>query len=152
MKYTHIRNKILSLLFLPFFLFYQSVSANGVNFESIELEIAGSLFNLEMAKTSKQRQQGLMHRQKLADRSGMIFIYPYAGNNRIWMKNTLIPLTVIWLDANAKIIDIKKLMPCRQQNCPVFGVDRPSKFIIELNAQFNALKPGDYIPSILSLY
>lgn len=138
------------LLALVLFL-HQSLSASEVFFESIKLEIAGSVFDMEVARTLKQRQQGLMYRQKLTDRAGMIFLYPYAGNNRIWMKNTLIPLTVIWLDDNAKIIDIKKLKPCRQQNCPVFGVDRPSKFIIELNAQFNALKPGDRIPALLSL-
>ncbi|NNE64248.1 MAG: DUF192 domain-containing protein [Gammaproteobacteria bacterium] len=141
----------LPLLLALVLLLHQSLSASEVFFESIKLEIAGSVFELEIAKTPKQRQQGLMYRQELPDRAGMIFLYPYAGNNRIWMKNTLIPLTVIWLDDNAKIIDIKKLKPCRQQNCPVFGVDRPSKFIIELNVQFNALKPGDRIPALLSL-
>ena len=151
MKFKYSRNNlIVSLLVLLLFL-YQLTSANELTFEAIEIEIAGNLFDLEVAETPKQKQQGLMYREELADRSGMLFIYPYEMNNRIWMKNTLIPLTVIWLDNKARVIDIKKLNPCRQQNCPIYGVDRPSKFIIELNAKFNALKPGDQIPSLLSL-
>lgn len=151
MKFKFSRNNlIVSLVVLLLFL-YQLTSANEVTFESIEIDIAGSLYKLEVAETPEQKQQGLMYREELADRSGMLFIYPSEMNNRIWMKNTLIPLTVIWLDNKARVIDIKKLKPCRQQNCPIYGVDRPSKFIIELNAQFNELKPGDRIPSLLAI-
>jgi uncharacterized membrane protein (UPF0127 family) len=136
---------------LPVFFIIQSISAKEVAFESVELEIAGMVFDMEVAKSPKQQQLGLMHRKNLAQKSGMIFLYPQAGNIRIWMKNTLIPLTVIWLDDDARVIDIKKLQPCRQRDCPVFGVNTPSKFVIELNIQFNALKPGDQVPALLNL-
>jgi uncharacterized membrane protein (UPF0127 family) len=143
--------KLQLLLVLPALLIYQSLTANEVAFKSVELEIGGNLFDMEVAKTQKQRQRGLMYRKKLAPQSGMIFLFPEAGNNNIWMKNTLIPLTVIWLDGDARVIGIKKLKPCRQRDCPVYGVNTPSKFIIELNVQFNGLKPGDQVPSLLNL-
>lgn len=139
------------LLALWLCLIYQSLTADEVVFESIELEIAGEVFNLEVARTLEQKRLGLMYRTNLAEQSGMIFPYAEAGDYRIWMKNTLIPLTVIWFDEYARVIDIKKLAPCRQRDCPVYGVDRPSKFIIEFNIHFNGLKPGDRVPALLTL-
>lgn len=151
MKFNCYRYKLPLLLILPVFLIYQSISANEVVFESVQLEIAGELFDMEIAKTPKQQQRGLMHRTNLGEKSGMIFLYSKARNNWIWMKNTLIPLTVIWLDDDARVIDIKKLQPCRQRDCPIYGVNKPSKFVIELNIRFNALKPGDQVPALLNL-
>lgn len=128
-----------------------SLSADEITFDTIQLSIAGGIFDIEVANTPRKRQQGLMFRNSLAETAGMIFVYQAPGDNKIWMKNTLIPLTVIWLSHDARIIDIKKLFPCRQPECPIYSVDEPSKYIIELHAGFNSLKPGDYIPAVLSL-
>ena len=148
-----IQSKFIPLCIAGFIIFLNlsSILANEISFETIQLDIAGKTFNLEVANTTQKRQQGLMYRENLGARAGMLFIYSSPADNRIWMKNTLIPLTVVWLDAKARVIDIKKLLPCRQQECPIYGVDRASKYIIELNAEYNELKPGDYIPAVLSL-
>jgi len=120
-------------------------------FESTVLEINAQKFSVEMAKTYKQRQRGLMFRKKLSANSAMLFVYPSKGEHRIWMKNTLIPLTVVWLDHNAAVIDVKQLEPCLDDPCPSFGVDSPSSYVLELPEAFSGLKAGDRITDILKL-
>lgn len=140
------------LLISSFSVLWTASPATGlVVFDSTSLLVAGKVVRLEIANTANQRQQGLMFRANLEDQAGMIFIYPHPGNHRIWMKNTRIPLTVIWFDENATVIDVKKLKPCKQASCPSFGVQSPSRYIIEFNDKFNDLKPGDRLPGILSL-
>ena len=110
------------------------------------------LYKLEIACSRAQHQRGLMFRKSIARNGGMLFVYDRPGDYRFWMKNTLIPLTVIWLDAQAKIIGIKLLQPCRQVNCPVYGVDRPSQYIIELHPdRRKEFKPGQRLPALLML-
>jgi uncharacterized membrane protein (UPF0127 family) len=67
------------------------------------------------------------------------------------MKNTLIPLTVIWLDKNEKIISIKKLPPCVSDPCPSYGVSKPSKYVLELDSGSHSLKPGQSIKGLIQL-
>lgn len=110
----------------------------------------GSQYQLEIADTVKRKRQGLMYREFLAKDDGMLFVYSRPGNHRIWMKNTLVPLTVIWLDSQARIVGIKSLSPCHTPDCPVYGPDLPSKFIIELHiAAHKNFKVGDVLSSIL---
>ena len=119
---------------------------------SIELEMKGKPYRLEIADTGFLRNRGLMYRPSLEQHAGMLFVYPRAGHYRIWMKNTLIPLTVIWLDSEARILQIKNLQPCVSPHCPVFGVDQPARYIIELHSsQSSRFRPGDRLPAILSV-
>ncbi len=121
------------------------------HFESMQLHIGEKLFLLEIADTPNRRQQGLMFRSDLSIHAGMIFVYPRSGDHRIWMKNTRIPLTVVWIDDKATVIGIKTLWPCKQENCPSYGVQSASRYIIEFNAKFSGLKPGDRLPAILDM-
>jgi len=91
-----------------------------------------------------------MHRQSIARDGGMLFLYDQPGNYRIWMKNTLIPLTVIWLDEQARISGIKLLQPCRQIRCPVYGVKTPTRYILELHQDRRLdFKPGQQLTDLL---
>lgn len=122
---------------------------HAVEFETAPLLINGVEYRVEIAASGQQRQQGLMFREELALRQGMLFVYPYAGNYRIWMKNTLIPLRVIWLDEDARVLGIQLLPPCKQDPCASYGVSEPSKYIIELNAGVTGIKVGDRIDAVL---
>ena len=115
---------------------------DDINFEKGLLILNGEEYLLEIARSTKQRRHGLMFRDHLGKRQGMIFIYPRSGDHRIWMKNTLIPLTVIWLDENKKVMGLKILPPCTTGPCPSYGVSKPSKYILELNSGSHGLKPG----------
>lgn len=136
---------------MPLYFVVLSLHANAA-WQSIDVRLGHQSFQLQLANTLELRRLGLMHRQSLPLDQGMLFIYPSASEHRIWMKNTLIPLTVIWLDDAARIIGIRLLQPCRQVNCPVFSVNQDSRFIIELNQQqFDNYKVGDQFSDLLLL-
>jgi hypothetical protein len=140
---------IFLLIIMPFAGFTSQQFSEQL-FPTQVLELNNKLYKLEIADTVERKTQGLMFRQNLQQNAGMLFVYSNPGNYRIWMKNTLIPLTVIWLDEQAQIIDKKILQPCRSENCPVFGVSRPSKFIIELHpSEFNRFNKGGFLPAII---
>ena len=67
-------------------------------------------FNVEVAKTIEKRRIGLMYRKKLLNNEGMLFIFPREKIIQLWMKNTYIPLDVIFISENKVIVDIKKNM------------------------------------------
>lgn len=128
-----------------------SLAADKNEFKTTHVQINEQSYRLELAQTYRERQQGLMFRTSLPDYSGMLFIYPKPGYHRIWMKNTLIPLTVIWLDVNEVVIGIKKLQPCVARLCPSYGVNKHSSYVIELNSNNNDFSIGDSIPGLQGL-
>jgi uncharacterized protein len=140
------------------FNFFLSVSISNLAYAysdnrlpKVSIEINGKVFLLEVAASTKDRQRGLMYRRSLNENEGMLFIYPSSSNNRIWMKNTLIPLTVIWVDQFSEVLTVKKLAPCDQTICPVFSSHGLSSFIIELNGGAHHISPGDKIPDLLEI-
>lgn len=128
-----------------------SLAADKIEFKITHVQINEQSYKLELAKTYEERQLGLMFRTSLQDYFGMLFIYPKPGYHRIWMKNTLIPLTVIWLDVNEVVIGIKKLQPCVAGSCPSYGFNKHSSYVIELNSSNNDFSIGDSIPGLQSL-
>ncbi len=123
----------------------------GERFARADLVLNHRLYHLEIARTAAQRRQGLMYRPSIARDGGMLFVYARPGDYRIWMKNTLVPLSVIWLDAAAQVIDVKLLQPCRQLYCPVYGVKQASSFILELHPdQRKRFKPGQRLKELLT--
>ena len=88
----------------------------------IPVEISGAQFNCELANTPESISKGLMYRTELAADEGMLFALPYPSPWAFWMKNTLIPLDMIWLNSSKKVIHmVENAQPCTQANCPVFS-------------------------------
>ena len=79
-----------------------------------------TLIDLEIAETDQQRQQGLMYRTELAEDEGMLFIFFEETNGGFWMKNTLIPLSIAYLDAEGTILKILDMEPCEADPCPSY--------------------------------
>jgi len=105
--------------------------------ETIGITIGGEKFDLEIAKNLSQKSRGLSGRQKLCRNCGMIFIYSNEGTYPFWMKNTLIPLDMIWVNKNGVITDIVTANP--KPNIPMakltlYKNTSPARYIIELNA------------------
>ena len=119
--------------------------------ETVDLEIGKSVYQIELAQTPAQRRQGLMYRQQLDSRQGMLLVYPQVGDHRIWMKNMRITLRVYWIDEDFKVISVQRLQPCSNSPCPVFSVPRASRFVLELGDYDHSLGVGDTIEGLAEL-
>jgi uncharacterized membrane protein (UPF0127 family) len=65
----------------------------------------------------------------------MLFLFESAGLYRFWMLNTIIPLDIIWLDSDRRVLFISaNTPPCQAQACPTYGPDTPSRYVLELGA------------------
>jgi uncharacterized membrane protein (UPF0127 family) len=125
------------------------VLADGIgSVSAAELQLSGEVYQIEMAVTPAQRQQGLMHRSQLGHRQGMLLVYPQAGDRRIWMKNVLISLRVYWIDASFEVIEVQRLEPCRDAPCPIYAAGRDSQYVLELGDYDHPLAAGDKIEGI----
>ncbi len=104
-------------------------------------------FKVELAVTSGERGRGLMYREQLAENSGMLFIFECPDIYPFWMNNTLIPLDIIWLNKQRKIVFIKhNALPCQTNICPNIIPEAPASYVLELNAgvaEDIGLKIGD---------
>jgi uncharacterized membrane protein (UPF0127 family) len=65
----------------------------------------------EVASTEPQREQGLMFRKQIEGNQGMVFVFGYSASQCMWMKNTLVPLSVAFMDAGGKILNIEDMRP-----------------------------------------
>jgi len=101
------------------------------------LEIEGKIYQLRIADTIKSRTKGLMNRKFLGKNQGMLFIFPEEGNYSFWMFQTKIPLKIIWLDKNWKVVHTEnKAIPCQEVNplkCPTYSSPKPAKYVVEIN-------------------
>jgi uncharacterized protein len=92
------------------------------------------VLRVEIARTSADRQQGLMHRRTLAPRAGMVFAYPADTSGGFWMKNTLIPLDIAFADARGRIVRILTMSPCLRDPCRIYSPGVSYRTALEVNA------------------
>ena len=95
---------------------------------------SGAIYRVELARSEQEMAQGLMYRESLADKAGMLFLFPYDDDShKFWMKNTLIPLDIIWLDASGKVLFISpNTPPCKADPCPNYGPDFAVASVLEI--------------------
>lgn len=86
----------------------------------IETQAGEQEVAVEVADTDPERQRGLMQRTSLAADAGMVFVFPSETAGGFWMKNTLIPLSIAFYDAERRIVRILDMEPCRRDPCPVY--------------------------------
>jgi uncharacterized membrane protein (UPF0127 family) len=103
-------------------------------------------FKVELAETPEQMAQGLMFRRSLAEDAGMLFDYKSPTEATMWMRNTLIPLDMLFVDAQGRIVNInQRAVP---QSLDVISAAAPVRAVIELNGGTAArlgIAPGDRV-------
>ena len=106
-------------------------------------------YTVEISADPELRAQGLMYRDQLRPATGMLFFFPVDGEYGFWMKNTMIPLDVIWIDAARKVVHIAPdVPPCRIEECPSYDPGAPARYVLELAGGESArqgLKVGDVL-------
>ncbi len=84
--------------------------SNGLE-ERIDVVLSGETFRVEVARTTEQKRQGLMLRESIGPREGMIFVYDTDQHLAFWMKDTIIPLTLVFLSKDGEILQVEYLKP-----------------------------------------
>lgn len=91
----------------------------------------------EMADTLPKRMAGLMFRKSLPEDGGMLFVFGNDGYHGIWMMNTSIPLDIIWIDSDHRIVDIMKdAPPCGMICTKTYSPKEMARYVLEVNAGF----------------
>ncbi len=105
-----------------------------------------SALDIEIADNEGSRTQGLMYRDSMAEQQGMLFIFPDEDERSFWMKNTIISLDIIYVNAKNQIVTIQKnAVPYSEASIPSNG---PAKYVVEVNGGYcdrHDIKAGDHI-------
>ena len=100
------------------------------------VELGGQRYKVEVADDDAERARGLMFRDELATGHGMIFVHDREEPQSYWMKNTKIPLDILYFDDARKLVAQQRdVPPCSAGDaCPSYPSNAPARYVLELNA------------------
>jgi len=132
------------LFLIPVFVLFTScVSAEP------QVVLKGERFNVELATRPKEQALGLMFRDSMAADHGMLFIFPSSTTRQFWMRNTRIPLDILYFDEELRLVNVARgAKPCHTRQCPTYSSTGPARYVLELNAgkaDELELEPGDIL-------
>ena len=118
--------------------------------EMPRMELTAGMYRIdaEVAADQQNRMVGLMHRKSMPQHHGMLFVFPQANTHCMWMRNTLLPLSVAFMDAEGAIINIEDMQPQTEDN---HCARRPARYALEMNIGWFAqrgIRPGTKIRGI----
>lgn len=109
----------------------------------------GARITLELALTPQEIAQGLMYRPLLPDDRGMLFLFEFERRPSFWMKNTIIPLDLVFLNGYGRVVDIiDNAQPCPSEPCPQYIPENPAKAVLEIaagGAARHGIEEGDLL-------
>ena len=130
------------------FFYYADILLAPNTLQSLENQVCFGLqcFSVQLAETSAERERGLMYVKQLGKNNGMLFVFGKEDIYPFWMKNTLIPLDMIWMDSNYKVVyTAQNVQPCKTFICPTINPGAKAKYALEVNAgisEKNGIKVG----------
>ena len=145
------RKMTLSLFLMLGLLAASQVACHGKNqslLPAVTLTIDGHAVDAEVANSESTRETGLMFRREMDKNHGMIFVFPDAEIRAFWMKNTFIPLSIAYMDADGAILNILEMPP---QTEDTFYSNGQAKYALEMNTgwyQANGVKAGDKVEGL----
>lgn len=111
----------------------------------VPIRVAGIEIMVEIADEDEERSRGLMHRESLPEDQGMLFVYTDERTLSFWMRNTLIPLDIAYIDREGRIVDIQQMEP---QDSTTHPSAAPAMYALEMNQgwfEANGVEVGDRI-------
>ncbi|HUP96740.1 MAG TPA: DUF192 domain-containing protein [Usitatibacter sp.] len=139
---------ILRVLALGLFLAAPVGASAEARLATATLKMGAHALKVEVVKSDADRSKGLMYREKLGRDDGMLFIFDEPAYHSMWMKNTLIPLSVAFVDAQGVILNILDMEPQTLDSHMSAG---PSIYAIETNKGWFAakkIKAGDKVAGL----
>lgn len=131
------------VLLLPLIL----LACRGAGADGDTVTLKGQRFAVEIVDSLEEQQRGLMFRDELDADAGMLFVYSAPEDQSFWMKNTRIPLDILFFDNEARYLGAQENVPtCRGDPCPSYPGPAPARYVLEINAGRSAaldLQPGD---------
>ena len=131
--------------FIPLILAFLACSACMAQEPYVVLK--GERFTVELAETREQQSLGLMFRDSMPDDHGMLFLFPVEARRSFWMRNTRIPLDILYFNTHLELVSVAaNAQPCRTQSCPTYPSGKPARYVLELNAgkaEQLGVSPGD---------
>ena len=115
---------------------------------TIPIKVGGHPLKVEVADNDAARTRGLMHRQAMGRNDGMLFVFAEPGYHSMWMMNTYIPLSVAFLDAQGRILNILDMQPKTQDTHTAAG---PARYAVETNKGWfdeKKIKAGDKVTGL----
>ena len=103
----------------------------------IELSASFHRIDAEVAADQQNRMQGLMNRRSMAANQGMLFVFTHPDRHCMWMRNTLLPLSVAFLDEQGRILNIEDMKPQTENN---HCASAPARYALEMNQGWFASK------------
>ncbi|CDO03628.1 hypothetical protein BN988_02146 [Oceanobacillus picturae] len=103
---------------------------------------------VQVADTQEKIEKGLMLIEKLPENEGMLFVFSRKIFGGFWMKDTVIPLSIAFLDSDGEILNILDMEPCKGDECPIYYPKCFYRYAIEVNIGWfekNQIKEGDYV-------
>lgn len=99
------------------------------------IRLGGETFAVEIADQDAKRERGLMFREQLGAREGMLFVWEDEALRSFWMKNTRIPLDILHFDGERRLVDMHLAVPpCLRERCPSYVGIRPARYVLEVPA------------------
>jgi uncharacterized membrane protein (UPF0127 family) len=125
-----------------------TLAQQAARFPTISLTAGIHVIKAEVAARDAERQQGLMNREKMGANEGMVFLFEAPAGVCMWMKNTLIPLSVAFIDESGKIVNIEDMQP---QTTDSHCAKKPVRYALEMNQGWfkqKNIKPGTKIEGL----
>jgi len=139
-------SKRLLILCVPLIFYFCACFSQAKN-PSEQICFANGCIYIEIAQTPEERRKGLQARKYLGKDKGMLFIFSESQKYSFWMKDTLIPLDIVWIDDQKRIVTVmSNVLPCKTEQCPVYAPDKSALYVLEINtgsASELSLKVGD---------
>ena len=99
----------------------------------LKINIGNQTFHVDTASTDVERKKGLMYNRTLKEDQGMLFFFEEEAPHQIWMRNTPLPLTIVWMDKNRNVVDIQDAEPCVGSKCESYTPKAPAMYVLEVN-------------------
>ena len=122
---------------LPFLIICAALTPSGCASGSDPwVELGGQRYAVEIADDDAERTRGLMFRDEMAAGHGMLFVHDREEPQAYWMKNTRIPLDILYFDDDRRLVSQQRdVPPCALGNgCPPYPSEAPARYVLELNA------------------